>query len=391
MRAVPSSPSQVVSSSARSLVLLLALLLVLIVLLVLVLFALVLILLALALLVLLAPHVALVDEERTKRTRQLARLQREYALGDLSVEVVSPATRLARRVQVAKLRGSRRVVALYGSGPQLEEALEGAMPYRTRLSQSEVVVVPTATEDGPFDAGEAVERALGRAGARAALGSWLADAEPQRAWRRYFDELLEDRGGTTGRGIWVALNFRGRVLGSNFGCPIWDELLAAVPPRLPLISTEAANESAESADVLAAQARFYEALVAGDEKALAGMFVDQDDPELSFALEVDEAANSNLSDWAAVLAEGVRPEITTAGHDCVLRSAGDAVSTCVEFPVLGPTLLATQRWRRAPGGKDWKLLTHRSIPYAPAVEARVTLRCDRRGCIAFGKQLDAMR
>ena len=40
---------------------------------------------------------------------------------------------------------------------------------------------------------------------------------------------------------------------------------------------------------------------------------------------------------------------------------------------------------------NWRLLSHRSIPYASQVEARVALRCDHRGCIAFGKQLDAMR
>ena len=44
-----------------------------------------------------------------------------------------------------------------------------------------------------------------------------------------------------------------------------------------------------------------------------------------------------------------------------------------------------------PGPGDWRLLSHRSIPYASQVEARVALRCDHRGCIAFGKQLDAMR
>lgn len=42
-------------------------------------------------------------------------------------------------------------------------------------------------------------------------------------------------------------------------------------------------------------------------------------------------------------------------------------------------------------GEPWRLQSHRSIPYASGVEARVALRCDHRGCIAFGKQLDAMR
>ena len=37
-----------------------------------------------------------------------------------------------------------------------------------------------------------------------------------------------------GQSLWVGLNFRGRVFGSDFGGPIWDEVLAAMPPTKPL-------------------------------------------------------------------------------------------------------------------------------------------------------------
>lgn len=33
-------------------------------------------------------------------------------------------------------------------------------------------------------------------------------------------------------------------------------------------------------------------------------------------------------------------------EDCVLLSETSAITSCIEFPVLGPTLLATQIWER---------------------------------------------
>ena len=36
-------------------------------------------------------------------------------------------------------------------------------------------------------------------------------------------------------------------------------------------------------------------------------------------------------------------------EDCVLLSKNSAITSCIEFPVLGPTLLATQIWERGLG------------------------------------------
>ena len=117
-----------------------------------------------------------------------------------------------------------------------------------------------------------------------------------------------------------------------------------------------------------------------------------DDAELTAAIQVDgETGSTNLSPWTVVLAPENRPELKTASADCVSLSTTKSITTCIEFPVLGPTLLATQTWTRSSASAPWRLQSHRSIPYAMQIEARVALRCDHRGCIAFGKQLDAMR
>ena len=117
-----------------------------------------------------------------------------------------------------------------------------------------------------------------------------------------------------------------------------------------------------------------------------------DDPELTAAIQVDaETKSTNLSPWDVVLAPENRPELKTASADCVSLSETTSITTCIEFPVLGPTLLATQTWKRSDASAPWRLQNHRSIPYATQIEARVALRCDHRGCVAFGKQLDAMR
>ena len=44
--------------------------------------------------------------------------------------------------------------------------------------------------------------------------------------RSYFQALLKDRDTPLDSSLWVGLNFKGRVMGSDFGTPIWDELLA---------------------------------------------------------------------------------------------------------------------------------------------------------------------
>lgn len=339
----------------------------------------------------------LFNRERGKRTAQLVRLQREYSIGDLWLEDEDLRTGASSRVRVREFRSQRRLVLLNGSELQLREALTAGVPYRQRLRQSEVIVVPVSAGDGEGETERAVEAALGGRAAVRASSMWLRSPGKLWQWQDYFEDLLEDRGGPGGRSVWVALNFRGRVIGSSFGAPIWDEVLAALPPRRPLLSTDPTAEGAGPPEVLAAQDTFYKALLAGDEATISQLFVPEDDPELSFAIQTDASGSTNLSGWPVVLAEGARPELIIASRDAVLQNSYEAVTTCIEFPMFGPTLLATQVWRRAPSASpgepcsEWKLLNHRTIPYANQVEARVALRCDHRGCVAFGKQMDAMR
>ena len=89
--------------------------------------------------------------------------------------------------------------------------------------------------------------------------------------RSYFEALSEDKN-SSGDCLWVGLNFRGRVFGSDFGCPIWDEVLAAMPPIKRLSSLEELYAMADAGGALEAQETFYEALCGGDAQTMAELF-----------------------------------------------------------------------------------------------------------------------
>ena len=49
--------------------------------------------------------------------------------------------------------------------------------------------------------------------------------------------------------------------------------------------------------------------------------------------------------------------------------------------------LASQRWRRVDG--QWRIAAHRYIPWsADGATAVATLRCDRRGCVLLGREIN---
>ncbi|CAE7696612.1 unnamed protein product [Symbiodinium pilosum] len=326
--------------------------------------------------------------ERGKRTAQLVRLEREYSIGDLSVEISDPVSGRSQTKELQARAGRYRLVALFGSFEQLVESLQAALPYRRRFEQSRVLVLAVSATLEDSDKVVAFAAFNSEALLRQAGQGWTLAGQSKAA------AALEDLDkNTSGDCLWVGLNFRGRVFGSDFGCPIWDEVLAAMPPLKRLSSLEECYAMAEASGALEAQEEFYRALCEGDAKAIAEMFGDKaDDPELTAAIQVDaETKSTNLSPWDVVLAPENRPELKTASADCVSLSETTSITTCIEFPVLGPTLLATQTWKRSDASAPWRLQNHRSIPYATQIEARVALRCDHRGCVAFGKQLDAMR
>jgi hypothetical protein len=241
------------------------------------------------------------------------------------------------------------------------------------------------------------------------------------------------------RGGYLALNFKGRSVGSGLGAPRWDELLGAkFPPAEALVQANGDKAAAggaaggalagDEADLLACQAAFYAALTSGDLVAMEQLFAPDDDgaggvaggrgrdvrggaPEVSEVL----ASGGRLDGWPTCLAVGARPA-ELASFDCdatVLTAAGEAnggaaaaaeaCTTSVEEVGTrrGATNLSTQRWVRrarppaasasdAPCGgalpaaaAKWRLALHQTIPYSPAAGAGGLLRCDGRGCVAL--------
>ena len=168
---------------------------------------------------------------RGARTARMAKIDKEYALGDLRATYRGMRTSYLR-----ELRGKRRVVAVVGSRDVVDGAIAEARVYRRRLTAAEAVVVPVYT-----DAAAAGADSAALVGEAESKYLWAA-ADPS-AWQSYFSELLEARGmgGSGDQGAWLGLNVKGRAFGSALGMPRWDELLGtALQPvhRRPLLGTK---------------------------------------------------------------------------------------------------------------------------------------------------------
>ena len=347
---------------------------------------------------------------RAARSARLERISREYAIGDLKA-----VYRGVRANRMSELRGKRRVVVLLGTSAELQTTLREAWVYRRRLAAASTAVVPVCSDDDSFGATNA-----------AASPPWLWAAAPPSEWNTYFEEQFASRGmaaGGGGGGAWLALNLKGRSAGSALGAPRWDELLgtclqpsdkfgfapAEQATDVSAAATEAAEAvlalgvasggggsgggsggegaEAEASSVLATQATFYAALTGGDGEAMAQLTEGApDDASVSDAL----AAGGRLDPWSNQLRDGMRPEgMRATDRDAIVLSDTEAWSTAVERPAEGGTLLATQRWRRDADGGEWRLATHRTIPWdADGGTAIVTLRCDGRGCVALGREIN---
>ena len=83
---------------------------------------------------------ALFARNRGARLNRMEKIDREYAMGDLSA-----IYRGVRRTALRELRGKRRVVVLYGTRSVVDSALLEARAYRRRLAAANAVVVPLYT------------------------------------------------------------------------------------------------------------------------------------------------------------------------------------------------------------------------------------------------------
>jgi len=351
---------------------------------------------------------ALFARNRAARQARMEKIEREYAMGDLRATYRGRQTSSLR-----EQRNKRRVVVLAGDTPTVDAAVAAAFVYRRRLTEAGAFIVPVYTDGGASKA-----NALGEVESR-----WLwAAAEPQ-LWRAYFEELLSARGmAMAGGGAWIGLNLRGRTFGSAVGAPRWDELLGTglqpvgdgfgefeEPPARD--ATAAAQEAAaaavaigvagasaaavaaaagEAAELLAAQASFYQALNSADVPAMKALW-DPEAPDDSYVSDVVRAG-SRVEAWEAGSNAFPPSGMRATDVDALVLSPTEGWTTAVERPAEGGTLLATQVWRRdgdGDGAGAWRLAAHRYIPWsADGATAVAALRCDRRGCVLIGRQIN---
>ncbi len=339
---------------------------------------------------------ALFWRERTRRSNQLSRMEKELNAEDLEVRMpVNAAFSSARTMsRLRDLKGKRRILAIRGSNEELSGPVWNTLSLlRRRLVQSQTLVVLVPTDGSQrLDWGWNANRLGGNS-------LWLADAlnvDGQGGWLSYFDELLDKGdgggGGSSDEVAWFALNFKGRSIASGYGnAPRVLELLGQQLQPMELLDKKDEAELQEGTpavrQILERQLKFYSILTdSSDENDMRPVF------STNSAAEVDEVVNGGgrIDGWDKCLEPGARPSgMAISGSDVWVASNTLAYSTCIEFPtsagIEGATLLAVQRWGREGGDGEWKLELHQTIPWSPGSRAGGTLRCDCRGCVALAR------
>ncbi|MEW5303923.1 MAG: hypothetical protein WDW36_006568 [Sanguina aurantia] len=155
------------------------------------------------------------------REKQIARLGREEKLGALTVELAN-----RKRLPIASLRGSARVVIVAGNRQQVAESLAAAAPFKEILMLRGVVVVPlpifgeSSSEPLPsFSTG-------GKEDLR-----WLVAPLRTEAWEEWFATQLKfSSKAKLDNGLFVGLRLDGRVRSSGMGPPPWARYAAELAP-----------------------------------------------------------------------------------------------------------------------------------------------------------------
>eukprot|EP00747_Dinoflagellata_sp_TGD_P062351 gnl/TRDRNA2_/TRDRNA2_152968_c0_seq3.p1 gnl/TRDRNA2_/TRDRNA2_152968_c0~~gnl/TRDRNA2_/TRDRNA2_152968_c0_seq3.p1 ORF type:complete len:316 (-),score=41.30 gnl/TRDRNA2_/TRDRNA2_152968_c0_seq3:60-884(-) len=206
-------------------------------------------------------------------------------------------------------------------------------------------------------------------------------------WVKYFKDLLSVQSASDeADGAYLTIGTNGRVRGSNIGRVRWDVILSTFPRNRPGEALDedekerrsSASEEEDKKAVLQLHKEFYDALVRGDNDAMAALWNGKD-----MSMEEFSSKGARLDNWETVLRPDRRPEgLAISDADCLVR-ANTAWVTSVETVPNGSTLLATQTFRRDHGDEKWKLVGHRTVPYGKDIVAKVVLRCDSSGCMAL--------
>ena len=191
-----------------------------------------------------------------RRRSALSRLQRELALGDMQV-IQRDKFRNERVFPLASLRQAARVAIVYGDAEKVARDLAAATPFRRRLEQSRILVVPVVERSrdrvGESPASAVADVGPGRwellkdvvlAWPGAGAGRWLAWPTRNDAWAGYFRRLLASAGANAPAGGYVTLGVNGQVRGSGVGAPSWDVLLSTFPRNRPGNARDDAAERA---------------------------------------------------------------------------------------------------------------------------------------------------
>jgi HAMP domain-containing protein len=359
-----------------------------------------------------------------RRSSALARLQKELALGKMRV-IQRNKFREEQTFALRELRDVARIAVVYGSAEKVERDLTAATPYRRRLEQSRILVVPvvergsvgesTVADVGPgrWELLKDVVRAWPGAGA----GRWLAWPTRNDDWSGYFRRLMGDE---ASKGGYLTISTSGLIRGSGVGAPNWDVLLSTFPRNRPgnaqdeeaekawkratLDSSEALTSKAEGTEISRGGGRgavsqalprdvpeleriislheaFYRALDAGDERGMEDVWSKSSSRES--ALEALVEIGARLDGWDVVLRPDRRPQGIKVNDVDVTIEKGVATLTGLETVTNGATLLCTQTFEREDGDGEWMMTGHTTIPYGADVVAKVVLRCDANGCVAL--------
>lgn len=378
-----------------------------------------------------------------QRKQALDRLQRELALGGMQV-IQRDKFRNERVFPLESLRQAARVAVVYGDADKVARDLAAATPFRRRLEQSRILVVPVVERSAARDGEErsaVADVGPGRwellkdvvlAWPGAGAGRWLAWPTRNDAWAGYFRRLLTDAGADSSQGGYVTLGVTGQVRGSGVGAPAWDVLLSTFPRNRPGNKADAQAEKAwrdatvdstvgdlgkvdssmddadrlkdirgegaarpigttlelptdgPAGEVLRVHNEFYDALGRGDEAAMAGVWSPEGrakgDSGDTNAIDRFVSRGAVLDNWGTVLRPDRRPEGLKLSDVDVTVERDQATVTVLETVANGATLLATQSFEKV--DEEWVLKSHYTIPYGKDTVAKIALRCDERGCVA---------
>jgi len=189
----------------------------------------------------------LINRDLSSGKKDLATQERLEALGKLQVQ------RDGKQVALSRLRGTKRVVIVAGSGSHVRSAVREAQSYKNELGPRAVTVVPVVLDVGELMASkaklEALKKGFGNGGDSAADGAApdvvggaapaaevrlakelrLDPVDPE-SWQKWVDEQMALADVKPGSNVHITLGLDGSVYSSGVGAPKWSKMLLDLEP-----------------------------------------------------------------------------------------------------------------------------------------------------------------